>query len=68
MSANETQLLGLNLIYLLSRNRATEYECELQYILREVEDVNEFIRFPMAIKDCLDDKNRQRLLFAMVRF
>ncbi|XP_055308033.1 26S proteasome non-ATPase regulatory subunit 8 [Sitodiplosis mosellana] len=49
-SANKYQLLGLNLLFLLSQNRVSEFHTELELLPQEIIQTNEFIRHPLAME------------------
>lgn len=49
-SANKYQLLGLNLLFLLSQNRVSEFHTELELLPQEIIQTNEFIRHPLALE------------------
>lgn len=67
-SPNERQFLGLNLLFLLAQNRVSEYESDLENIPLEAVHESEYIRFAIAIKQCLDESDQDRIIFASVSY
>ncbi|XP_055609903.1 26S proteasome non-ATPase regulatory subunit 8 [Uranotaenia lowii] len=52
-SKNKYQLLGLNLLFLLSQNRVAEFHTELELLPADIIQENEFIRHPLALEQYL---------------
>lgn len=49
-SENKYQLLGLNLLFLLSQNRVAEFHTELELLPAHIIHTNIFIRHPLALE------------------
>uniref|UniRef100_A0A2M4AGD1 26S proteasome non-ATPase regulatory subunit 8 n=1 Tax=Anopheles triannulatus TaxID=58253 RepID=A0A2M4AGD1_9DIPT len=49
-SKNKYQLLGLNLLFLLSQNRVAEFHTELELLPADIIQTNPFIRHPLALE------------------
>ncbi|XP_059615271.1 26S proteasome non-ATPase regulatory subunit 8 [Phlebotomus argentipes] len=49
-SPNKYQLLGLNLLFLLSQNRVAEFHTELELLPADIIHSNKFIRHPLALE------------------
>lgn len=65
-SANKYQLLGLNLLFLLSQNRVSEFHTELELLPQEIIQSNEFIRHPLALEQYLMEGSYQKIFGAKV--
>uniref|UniRef100_A0A182Q547 26S proteasome non-ATPase regulatory subunit 8 n=1 Tax=Anopheles farauti TaxID=69004 RepID=A0A182Q547_9DIPT len=52
-SKNKYQLLGLNLLFLLSQNRVAEFHTELELLPADIIQTNAFIRHPLALEQYL---------------
>lgn len=66
-SANKYQLLGLNLLFLLSQNRVSEFHTELELLPQEIIHQNEFIRHPLALEQNLMEGSYYKIFKAKVR-
>lgn len=66
-SANKYQLLGLNLLFLLSQNRVSEFHTELELLPQEIIHTNEFIRHPLALEQCLMEGSYYKIFRAKVK-
>lgn len=65
-SANKYQLLGLNLIFLLSQNRVAEFHTELELLPQEIIQSNEYIRHPLILEQHLMEGNYNKIFAAKV--
>lgn len=65
-SANKYQLLGLNLLFLLSQNRVSEFHTELELLPQEIIQTNEFIRHPLALEQYLMEGSYSKIFRAKV--
>lgn len=63
-SANKYQLLGLNLLFLLSQNRVSEFHTELELLPQEIIQTNEFIRHPLALEQYLMEGSYNKIFLA----
>lgn len=52
-SKNKYQLLGLNLLFLLSQNRVAEFHTELELLPADIIQSNQYIRHPLALEQYL---------------
>lgn len=52
-SPNKYHLLGLNLLFLLSQNRVSEFHTELELLPQEIIRTNEFILHPWVLEQNL---------------
>lgn len=52
-SKNKYQLLGMNLLFLLSQNRVAEFHTELELLPADIIQENEYIRHPLALEQYL---------------
>lgn len=62
-SKNKYQLLGLNLLFLLSQNRVAEFHTELELLPADIIQENEYIRHPLALEQYLME-GRYNKIFA----
>lgn len=63
-SQNKYQLLGLNLLFLLSQNRVSEFHTELELLPQEIIQANEFIRHPLALEQHLMEGSYNKIFRA----
>lgn len=63
-SQNKYQLLGLNLLFLLSQNRVSEFHTELELLPQEIIHTNEFIRHPLALEQYLMEGSYNKIFLA----
>lgn len=63
-SANKYQLLGLNLLFLLSQNRVSEFHTELELLPQEIIQSNQFIRHPLALEQYLMEGSYNKIFLA----
>lgn len=63
-SKNKYQLLGLNLLFLLSQNRVSEFHTELELLPQEIIQANEFIRHPLALEQHLMEGSYNKIFRA----
>lgn len=65
-SKNKYLLLGLNLLYLLSQNRVSEFHTELELLPQEIIHTNDFIRHPLTLEQNLMEGRYNRIFRAKV--
>lgn len=65
-SQNKYQLLGLNLLFLLSQNRVSEFHTELELLPQETIQTNEYIRHPLALEQYLMEGSYNKIFAAKV--
>lgn len=65
-SNNKYKLLGLNLLFLLSQNRVSEFHTELELLPQEIIHQNEFIRQPLALEQYLMEGSYNKIFGAKV--
>lgn len=65
-SKQKYQLLGLNLLFLLSQNRVSEFHTELELLPQEIIHKNEFIRHPLALEQYLMEGSYNKIFSAKV--
>lgn len=66
-SQNKYQILGLNLLFLLSQNRVAEFHTELELLPQEIIQSNEYIRHPLILEQHLMEGNYNKIFLAKVR-
>lgn len=66
-SANKYQLLGLNLLFLLSQNRVSEFHTELELLPQEIIQSNEFIRHPLVLEQYLMEGSYYKIFGSKVK-
>lgn len=57
------QLLGLNLLFLLSQNRVSEFHTELERLSARDIQTNVYIRHPVSLEQVLQFNPRQKNIF-----
>lgn len=57
------QLLGLNLLFLLSQNRVSEFHTELERLSARDIQTNVYIRHPVSLEQVLQFNSRQKNIF-----
>lgn len=65
-SAFMYQLLGLNLLFLLSQNRVAEFHTELERLSVDVIRVDPYVRHPLALEQYLMEGSYNKIFLAKV--
>lgn len=65
-SAFMYQLLGLNLLFLLSQNRVAEFHTELERLSVDVIRADPYIRHPLALEQYLMEGSYNKIFLAKV--
>jgi 26S proteasome regulatory subunit N12 len=65
-SKNKYQLLGLNLLFLLSQNRVAEFHTELELLPADIIQTNKFVRHPLALEQNLMEGRYNKIFMAKV--
>ncbi|XP_008557390.1 26S proteasome non-ATPase regulatory subunit 8 [Microplitis demolitor] len=63
-SAYKYQLLGLNLLFLLSQNRVAEFHTELELLPVDQIQSNVYIRHPLSLEQCLMEGSYNKIFLA----
>ncbi|XP_034951159.1 26S proteasome non-ATPase regulatory subunit 8 [Chelonus insularis] len=63
-SAYKYQLLGLNLLFLLSQNRVAEFHTELELLPSDQIQSNVYIRHPLSLEQCLMEGSYNKIFLA----
>ncbi|XP_011495466.1 PREDICTED: 26S proteasome non-ATPase regulatory subunit 8 isoform X1 [Ceratosolen solmsi marchali] len=63
-SAYKYQLLGLNLLFLLSQNRVAEFHTELELLPVDCIQSNIYIRHPLSLEQCLMEGSYNKIFLA----
>ncbi|OXU29788.1 hypothetical protein TSAR_006957 [Trichomalopsis sarcophagae] len=63
-SAFKYQLLGLNLLFLLSQNRVAEFHTELELLPSDQIQSNIYIRHPLSLEQCLMEGSYNKIFLA----
>lgn len=63
-SPDKYQLLGLNLLFLLSQNRVSEFHTELELLPQEIIASNEYIRLPLSLEQYLMEGSYNKIFLA----
>lgn len=63
-SQNKYQLLGLNLLFLLSQNRVSEFHTELELLPQQIIQTNQYIRHPLALEQYLMEGSYNKIFLA----
>lgn len=63
-SQHKYQLLGLNLLFLLSQNRVSEFHTELELLPQEIIQTNAFIRHPLALEQYLMEGSYNKIFLS----
>lgn len=63
-SQNMYQILGLNLLFLLSQNRVAEFHTELELLPADIIHTNKFIRHPLALEQYLMEGSYNKIFQA----
>lgn len=63
-SQNKYQLLGLNLLFLLSQNRVSEFHTELELLPQQIIQTNQFIRLPLSLEQYLMEGSYNKIFLA----
>jgi 26S proteasome regulatory subunit N12 len=63
-SKNKYQLLGLNLLFLLSQNRVAEFHTELELLPANIIQTNQFVRHPLALEQYLMEGRYNKIFMA----
>ena len=63
-SAFKYQLLGLNLLFLLSQNRVAEFHTELELLPADQIQSNIYIRHPLSLEQCLMEGSYNKIFLA----
>ena len=63
-SPDKYRLLGLNLLFLLSQNRVSEFHTELELLPHKIIHDNEYIRHPLALEQYLMEGSYNKIFLA----
>lgn len=63
-STYKYQLLGLNLLFLLSQNRVAEFHTELELLPADQIQKNVYIRHPLSLEQCLMEGSYNKIFLA----
>lgn len=63
-SKSKYQLLGLNLLFLLSQNRVAEFHTELELLPADIIQTNKYVRHPLALEQCLMEGRYNKIFLA----
>ena len=62
------QLLGLNLLFLLSQNRVSEFHTELERLSARDIQTNVYIRHPVSLEQVLQFNPRQKIYLGLILY
>lgn len=62
----KNELLGLNLLFLLSQNRVAEFHTELELLPPELIQSDPYIRHPLALEQYLMEGSYNKIFLAKV--